>query len=889
MPRFLRALFPLWISVFVVLASACSSSDTQPGSFAEYELFPSTKMLSAEDLATITSSAEDGTLTFASPSPLVASLAAGNVIVGGISKTTPGGLLRVVLAVDRDASGALVLTTAAAPLQLAFRKLHARSAGTIEPLSDAGKFTKTDVSPMGGKLGPRWTVASGTIDKSQTYQIIVFDGDGNPATTNDQVKIDATLTGGFTYSLSIDVDWGAVMDLPKAVTDCIASIKKIVTGKPPSCSVEDFMPELKLVFEVDPRLAAKVTASGAASLGFEKSFDVGTIDLPPFAIGPLVFVPSADIVATVAGRASARFSASAEAHVEIASKATLSSKEKNTKLDPFSIKDADASADTPEVDLFASATAKVGVRLNLALYSVAGPYATASGVAELTANPTANPCWALKLAAEAQIGVRVTSPRLPLLGYVTFVDWKADPFRPFEKTVASGSCRSTPDGENPPGGGPNAKALQSPPFKPWAKILGGSVDGTTVSQPGGFTGGFSQLTPSIDGRYVATGDAAMGVLKVDDRGDGSLTWSKPIVRDGPNGKPLRAIGSVPSADAELVSIFQPDDASAFVIAKQGQSGAIDGVRAYAFSDGCVPVPSLVARDRTSGFVVAGSCRSSGRLWLAHLDATLGLVRARFLDDPDANATRFMPTAIVRVGDDLVLAGERARGNQTGGDGSQMFVVRLDDEENVSAPMAYASPERLGLLPMGAAPSADGAVTFVGDATGVGFVARLKKDDTLGFVTFPQMGTGVRDWFVPTTVAELPTTGLVIGASYGVVGADPPVVALLGLDGAGHTQWANQYGLTSAAGARAVAWPSLRITDDGGVLVSAYAAPEGTATEGGALVAMKVFARDGTLGDGWALKQSALASSEGSYTVAPRTFAPVVTPATMTESAFPFVR
>lgn len=143
--------------------------------------------------------------------------------------------------------------------------------------------------------------------------------------------------------------------------------------------------------------------------------------------------------------------------------------------------------------------------------------------------------------------------------------------------------------------------------------------------------------------------------------------------------------------------------------------------------------------------------------------------------------------------------------------------------------------------------------------------------------------------MPGSVAELPTTGLVAAFSSGVLGDAPPVVALVGLDGAGHPQWASSYALATPAGLRAVAWPALRVTDDGGLVVAAWAGPEIGATEGGALVGMKVFARDGTLGPGQALTQGPLTLADGSYAVSPRPFAPTMRPMVATEQPFAFNR
>lgn len=861
-------------------------SDGQ-GNLVKYEPLPGTQILSSGDVAALRSVADDGTLTFDPSSSAAASLAIGQVIVAGASPMTPSGLLRVVLDVKEDASGNRVARTAAAPLQLAFRKLSAHAVGNIDPFAAGLGFRAADLRGRGVAVKSSYSPSGGT-EKSQTFEIVVFDGDGNLNTTQDQVKIDATLGGGFSFDLDIDVDWGAVMDVPQAVTDCISSLKNVVTGNLPDCSVDALLPELKLTFSVDPNLAAQVTVAGSAVLGFEKDFDIGTIDLPPIPIGPLVFVPSVDIVASVSGKASARFSVGAHATVELQSKATLSSRVGHSVLDPISIKSADAGTDAATVDLFASATAKAGARLNLALYSIAGPYATATAVCQLDANPLSDPCWSLKLALEGELGVRVTSPRLPLLGYVTLLDWHAPPFRPFEKMVASGTCSTSPEGANPPGGGPTAQRLQIPGFVPWAKVLGGPVDGSSVGDVTSFANAFPFLVPSIDGRFVAGGGGALGLLKLDDQNGGALTWSRQILPNVSFARPLKSLAAVPSADAGLVTLYRPGDAAAFVLAKQTQAGAYTLVRSYRLPDDWVAMPSLLVNDAADGFVVAGYCRATGRAWFAHLDSNLGLVRVRALADTDPNALHLVPSVAVRVGADLVLAGDRSLANQAPGESQQMFVIRLDDQENPSWAVSYACPAREGLWPTAGAPSSDGAVTLAGDATGTSFITRIRKDDTLGFITFPELGGGVRDWLVPASVAELPTTGLIVGYSSGVLAGVPPAVALLGLDGAGHVLWANSYALGQGLNTRAFAWPALRITDDGGILVAASAGPEAGATEGGALVAMKVFAKDGYLGPGMPVVASSLAPTDGTHAVNAHSFAPVTQDSTGTESPLDFV-
>ena len=246
----------------------------------------------------------DGTLRFDKPTAALEALQVGQVVLAGISPTTPQGLLRVVLRVTPEDSGALTVRTAAAPLQVAFKRLHARIADVTDPFKDGSSFLPTDTRPLGRR--PQFSTG-GTLGDQQNYDIVVFDGDGNIDTTNDQVRIKTTLGGGFAYNLSIDVDWGAVDALPDVLTDCLTSAANLLEGKPPTCKIDDLMPELKLGLKVDPHLEASVTLSGAATTGYSKDFDIGTILLPPFPVGPLVFQPTADIIATIEGSASARF------------------------------------------------------------------------------------------------------------------------------------------------------------------------------------------------------------------------------------------------------------------------------------------------------------------------------------------------------------------------------------------------------------------------------------------------------------------------------------------------------------------------------------------------------------------------------------------------------
>jgi len=211
--------------------------------------FPTTKQLATADLAPLAPDPGDGTLVFAPAPAALANVAVGDVIVAGVSPNTPAGLLRAVLAVERDGD-TVTLRTGQAPIQLAYRKLHARFA---RALAVPGAAPASFVGPQ-------------AVSATRPFNYLLFDGDGDPSTTNDQIAIDGTLGGGFDFSFMLDVDWGQIDALPDVVTNCIKSFVNVFTGGAPSCSIDSLLPEAKVTFVVQPEVNADANVHGAAIL-----------------------------------------------------------------------------------------------------------------------------------------------------------------------------------------------------------------------------------------------------------------------------------------------------------------------------------------------------------------------------------------------------------------------------------------------------------------------------------------------------------------------------------------------------------------------------------------------------------------------------------------------
>lgn len=191
----------------------------------------------------------------------------------------------------------------------------------------------------------------------------------------------------------------------------------------------------------------------------------------------------------------------------------------------------------------------------------------------------------------------------------------------------------------------------------------------------------------------------------------------------------------------------------------------------------------------------------------------------------------------------------------------MFAVRLGDV----GPPAWANrvvgcAEAPDLHPDQARLNQDNQLTIVGTAADhrAGLVMRIKDDGSVAFANFPRFDATGDLPFGIHAFAELPTTGLLVAGSttnLGLPTGEPGTetsLFLANLDAVGRVLWAKSYTLPNQ---RSVNQASLRITDDGGVLVSGVT--QHGAQPGGGLYAMKAYAKSGELGGAAGVLESAL--------------------------------
>ncbi len=536
---------------------AAPAGPTGPAATDQYaaEPFSTTKELSNAALGALKGMDPDGTLHFEGGPDELSGLGRKNVLLAGPTDQAPGGFIRMVTSVETTADG-LVAHTVPVPIQFAFRKLDVQFTRSIPDMEEGAATAKAihywDKTTSRDKV--LWT--------SLPLNFFVFNGDDDPDTTDDQVHVTGHLSGGVDYTFGISVDWGDVFDIPDKLADCAESLFS-------DCSVEDLMPEAKVGFSLIGGVNAELDMQGVSFLPFTKTIPIDHKVYDPIKIGPLWFFPELDVTAEIEGSASSQFALSSTIDLSAGAEVAYSNKTGPSVIPPhvdgFTI-------DSPNVEAVLDAYTKVrlGPKLAIKLYAIAGPYAGVYGFVKLNANALEDPCWTLDGGIEGELGF-VIEADIPMFGKVTVADWH-EPLDIWSTGAASGSCSGTSTGALTP--------FQQPAFTPWARAYGNTVTGTGLpySGPGGGNV-WAELQRTIDGDELICGSGSQGLTKIDR--DGAVLWAKSLT--GPTlGDPF-IDGLLPdrvtySADTGLFVSAYP-----WALLKLDSSGALLWAKQFSFT------------------------------------------------------------------------------------------------------------------------------------------------------------------------------------------------------------------------------------------------------------------------------------------------------------------
>jgi hypothetical protein len=323
--------------------------------------------------------AEPGTsaLVFESAPPELRRLSRGDVIVAGVSPSTPRGLLRRVTRVERS-GGRLVVATAPGALEDVFWSARIRHRARMLPADVAVARPRVEGLVVPDAATQAWS--PGPIE-FELLDVVLFDADADPATTSDQVRATGTLGAEPSFDLDVDVAWGRVR---------------------------------RLQFTNTTRLYATLALDAQAAASFGHTLTVATVQFAPVTlmIGPvpLVLTPVLDVHVGAAGSVSAEIRTSVTAATDVVAGLVYEDERWRGFADlPDGLDEVDLEWSRPEATGSAGVEVQAGPQLTLLLYDIGGPYASVHGYAVAWA-ALEPPTWALDVGLRGDLGVAVRTP-----------------------------------------------------------------------------------------------------------------------------------------------------------------------------------------------------------------------------------------------------------------------------------------------------------------------------------------------------------------------------------------------------------------------------------------------------------------------------------------------
>jgi hypothetical protein len=312
------------------------------------------------------------TLTYAQSNPFLEGLQPGNVLVSEPSTAAPAGYLIKVVSNTGQGTGRVIkglqaaLGDAITEGEIAFKK-------SLKPSDLASsKSLRPSVHALSDKFG-------------FAFDEILYDEDSNTSTTDDQIRVQGDFNFEYNDGITADVTWKKKWGIPL------------------------YPNGVYLRAAVGIRQSANISVISKLTKKIEKSIELKSYTFDSFTIFvgpvPLVFVPKIVVSVNAVGQATAKLEYSAH--------------EKFNALAGVEYDDGfnNISELTPIKDIFSSelksaeATGKfdgnLGIRAELLLYDIVGPYIEISGGVQVDAATKRNPFWILNGSVAMRLGLYV--------------------------------------------------------------------------------------------------------------------------------------------------------------------------------------------------------------------------------------------------------------------------------------------------------------------------------------------------------------------------------------------------------------------------------------------------------------------------------------------------
>jgi hypothetical protein len=336
----------------------------------------------------LTSISGDGTVfTFSQSTPELQALNPGDIMVGEVAENAPYGFLRKVTSTSSSAGQVIVNTTGA----------------TLEEAIESGSLQVSHLLTPGdvrsGTLARGVTLAEPRQVQGGLYflytldDVVLYDDDGDPDTTNDQITASGSIRLEPRFDFGLAVDGFHLEEL------------SFTSGA-------DETAELKIVAEVDyPIIKTEKEIA-------EHHFNPITVAIGPF---PVVIVPVLTVNVGVDG--SVHIGVTTGVTQEAALRAGL--RYASGTWSPVREFSNEFHFNPPQLSAGVDLKGYAGAQLSLLLYGVTGPYAKVNAYLKLEADPFAVPWWQLYGGLEVPVGVEIEIFSHLIAGYeATVIDYR---------------------------------------------------------------------------------------------------------------------------------------------------------------------------------------------------------------------------------------------------------------------------------------------------------------------------------------------------------------------------------------------------------------------------------------------------------------------------------
>jgi hypothetical protein len=327
-----------------------------------------TEVLTSSSTQYLETISPDGTtFSFSQGTSELEDVEPGDVIVGGASSQAPNGFLRVVQS-KTVVGEEVVLQTLPGTLEDALEQGEVETSRTLTPADVQGRALAHGVAES-----PQSHLGSPSAFELTLDDVVLYDLDGDPSTTDDQVVASGALTLEPSFDFGLILRHGELEELDFVVHNNETADLDIAAGWGAD------------VVDAEVQVAHYLFAPITIWIG----------------VVPIVVLPEMNVYVSLEGTVHGSITASVTQNAQLSSGLKYAS----DNWQPVWTLTNDFSYGPPMLDLTFMFRAAAEGRLTLSLYGVAGPYAELVPYLELDADSGSIPWWSFYGGLEVNVGI----------------------------------------------------------------------------------------------------------------------------------------------------------------------------------------------------------------------------------------------------------------------------------------------------------------------------------------------------------------------------------------------------------------------------------------------------------------------------------------------------